>query len=132
VPCNSSGSSDGSSRANNVVDDSLNNSWEWLSLNGHSSSSSNLDDPRRSESASAEGEPVGCAQISSIYLDVVEITGTATGDKDSVTVFDLVVSICAKSREVGLNGSVVRLCRVESSPRVNIVVDFILILESVP
>jgi len=120
VPRNSSLTGDGSSRSNNVVDHSLNNSWEWLSLNGDWSSSSDIDDPRRGKSAVDERIPIGSAQISSIDLDVVQRRTSGASDEQTISVLQLVVGILSESSEISLNGGEISLGSIESSRGVGI------------
>jgi len=115
VSRNASRSSDGSSGANNVVYNSLNNSRERLSLNCNCTSSSNVNDPRGSEPAFAERIPSDLAEISSVNSHVVKISVPIARDKKSISILEFILGIVGKSRESLLNGSEVRLGIIKES-----------------
>jgi len=107
VSSNSSVSSDGSSRSKNVVDDSLDDSGEWLSSDLDISSSSDINNPSCVELASNKVEPVALIPDGGINRHVVEVVASTAGDLESISVDDGGLSVGWESGELGLDVSVV-------------------------
>lgn len=107
-------SSDGSSRSNDIVDNSLNDTREGLSLEGNGSGSSNINDPSGAELAAFSSVPVNLVEGSGVNSQMINIIGcTVASNQESITILERSNSVGAKLRQFGLNGGVIGLSGIE-------------------
>jgi hypothetical protein len=114
VSSNSGRSGYGSSRSENVVDNSFDNGWERLSLNGYILGSGNVDNPSGVELASNNVEPSDLIPGGSIDLNMVEVRDSVASYLKTVSVDNGGLSVVGNFRKKVGDGSVVSLGSVES------------------
>jgi len=108
VSIHSIGSIDGSSRVDDIVDDSLDDGREFTSLDGDVTGSGDVDDPSGCEGAVIEGIPIDLGEGSSIDNDVIqEIGGIIASDEESISISKFRLGVDGQLRQFGLDSNIV-------------------------